>query len=274
MSVWLILLLALLLPIGWIVGRPWYVEQRRKRIRARPFPDPWRKILQRHMPYFRSMPADLQLQLKAHIQVFIEEKQFVGCDGLKVTDQMRVLIAAYACLLILNRNTDYYPTLRQILIYPAPFVVDLETVDEAGVLHKEREVRSGESWLRSQVVLSWQDVAEDALFSHDGRNVVIHEFAHQLDQQAGDANGAPLLDRREQYDEWSDVFGEEFERLQERQRSGEEEALFDYYGATNPAEFFAVVSEVFFEQPDIMVREHPELYRQLVVFYRLDPLSW
>jgi Mlc titration factor MtfA (ptsG expression regulator) len=273
-SVWLFLLLALLLPIGWIVGKPLFIEYRRRRIRARPFPDAWRKILQRHMPYFRSMPADLQLQLKGHIQVFIAEKQFVGCDGLQVTDQMRVLIAAYACLLILNRNTDYYPTLRQILIYPAPFVVDLETVDAAGVLHKEREVRSGESWLRSQVVLSWQDVAEDALFSHDGRNVVIHEFAHQLDQQAGDANGAPLLDRREHYEEWSEVFGDEFERLQERERSGEEEALFDYYGATNPAEFFAVVSEVFFEQPDIMVVEHPELYRQLVAFYRLDPLSW
>jgi Mlc titration factor MtfA (ptsG expression regulator) len=273
-SVWIILLLALLLPIGWIIGRPWYIERKRRRIRERPFPNEWRRILQRHMPYFRSMPADLQLQLKQHIQVFIAEKQFVGCDGLAVTDQMRVLIAAYACLLILNRNTDYYPTLRQILIYPAAFIVDLETVDEAGVLHREREVRSGESWSRSQVVLSWQDVAEDALFSHDGRNVVIHEFAHQLDQQAGDANGAPLLDRREHYEEWSEVFGDEFERLQQRELSGEEEALFDYYGATNPAEFFAVVSEVFFEQPDLMVEEHPELYRQLVTFYRLDPLSW
>lgn len=271
MSVWFFLLLALLLPIGWIIGRPWYVESRRRRIRERPFPEAWRKILQRHMPYFRSMPADLQLQLKGHIQVFIEEKRFIGCDGLQVTDQMRVLIAAYACLLILNRNTDYYPTLRQILVYPSEFIVQLETVDEAGVLHREREVRSGESWSRSQVVLSWRDVAEDALFSHDGRNVVIHEFAHQLDQQAGEANGAPLLDGS--YGEWSEVFADEFDELQRREQSGEE-ALFDYYGATNPAEFFAVVSEVFFEQPDIMIEEHPDLYRQLAGFYRVDPVTW
>lgn len=219
------------------------------------------------------MPADLQLQLKKHIQVFLAEKQFVGCDGLQITDRMRVLIAAYACLLILNRRSDYYPTLRQILVYPTAFVVDLQHVDDAGVLHSGREIRSGESWSQSQVVLSWQDVAKDALFSHDGRNVVIHEFAHQLDQQSGAADGAPLLEGRTQYGEWSEIFAEEFALLQERERSGEA-SLFDYYGATNPAEFFAVVSEVFFEQADIMVEQHPELYRLLAGFYRLDPLSW
>jgi MtfA peptidase len=271
-SVLLILAVALL-PIAWIIGKPYAIEYRRERIRRRPFPDGWRKLLQRHMPYFRVLPSDLQLQLKKHIQVFIAEKQFIGCDGLQITDAMRVTIAAYACLLILNRRTDYYPSLRQILVYPGVFIVDDKHIDSAGVLHERREVRSGESWSRGQVVLSWQDASEDALHSDDGRNVVIHEFAHQLDQQNGEANGAPLLARSDFYRSWSKVFADEFNRLQEQAQRGED-SLFDHYGATSPAEFFAVVSEVFFEQPRRMAAAHPALYEQLTRFYRLDPLSW
>ena len=272
MTVLLILGVALL-PIAWFIGAPYWVEYRRRRIRNQPFPAEWRKILQRYMPYFRSLPADLQLQLKKHMQVFIAEKQFIGCDGLQITDAMRVTIAAYACLLILNRRADYYPTLRQILVYPSAFIVDHKQFDSAGVLHERREVHAGESWSQGQVILSWQDTVEGAIHSDDGRNVVIHEFAHQLDQQNGEANGAPILARGEYYQAWSNTFAGEFSRLQEQARNGEV-SLFDYYGATSPAEFFAVVSEVFFEQPQQMAAEYPALYEQLTRFYRLNPLSW
>jgi Mlc titration factor MtfA (ptsG expression regulator) len=225
------------------------------------------------VPYIRALPVNLQLQLKRHIQVFIAEKSFIGCDGLKITDEMRVTIAAQACLLILARARDYYPKLREVLVYPGSFVVEREHVDGIGVAHHARQVLAGESWERGQVVLSWQDTLEGAATPDDGQNVVIHEFAHQLDQETGVANGAPVLPRRDQYARWSQVLGAEYSRLQDCALQ-QEETLFSNYGASDPAEFFAVISEVFFEQPRRMADEHPALYRELAAFYGLDPLTW
>jgi len=263
-----------LLVVAWLAGGPIAAECRRARIRRRPFPEGWREILRRRVPYFRLLPADLQLQLKKHIQVFLAEKPFIGCAGLEVTDEMRVAIAAQACLLLLNRlRPDYFPNLRQILVYPGAFIVDRVQTDGAGVLQERRQALSGESWSQGQVVLSWEDVADGAAVVDDGRNVVIHEFAHQLDQQNGQANGAPFFVGRARRLRWARVLGEEFERLQHAAREGLRSLLSDY-GATNPAEFFAVSSEVFFEQPGRMAGEHPELYRELSRFYRVDPLSW
>ncbi|MEO8303237.1 MAG: M90 family metallopeptidase [Betaproteobacteria bacterium] len=242
-------------------------------MRRQPFPQGWREILKRRVPYFRLLPADLQIQLKKHIQVFLAEKVFIGCNGLEITDEMRVTIAAQACLLILNRRTDYYAKLRQILVYPGAFIVNRVQSDGAGVLQEQRQVLSGESWSQGQVILSWDDVVEGAAVVDDGRNVVIHEFAHQLDQQNGGANGAPLLGQRGHYKPWSRVLGDEFDELQRAARDGEV-SVFSYYGATNPAEFFAVVSEVFFEQPLRMAEAHSELFRELSRFYRVNPLSW
>jgi hypothetical protein len=221
----------------------------------------------------RALPADLQLQLKQHIQVFVAEKAFIGCGGLEITDEMRVTIAAQACLLLLNRPRGYYPELRQILVYPGSFVVDRAHTDGIGVAHHARQVLSGESWWQGQVILSWHDTLEGAARPNDGQNVVIHEFAHQLDQETGAANGAPVLARRDHYARWSQVLGAEFKDLQSR-TSQAQASLFSDYGATDPAEFFAVISEVFFEQPQRMATEHPALYRELALFYRLDPLSW
>ena len=241
--------------------------------RRQPFPDAWREILERRVPYFRLLPADLQLQLKKHIQVFLAEKPFIGCAGLEVTDEMRVTIAAQACLLMLNRRSDYFPNLRQILVYPGAFIVDRVHTDGAGVLQDRRQVLSGESWSQGQVILSWDDVVEGAAVVDDGRNVVIHEFAHQLDQQNGHANGAPLLSGREELRALGAGAGGGVRGVA---GAGEREqpSLFSYYGATNPAEFFAVATEVFFEQPEWMAEEHPELYRELSRFYRVNPLSW
>ena len=263
-----------LLFVLWMLGEPYLVERRRRRLRRRPFPRAWSRILGHRVPYFHRLPADLQLQLKQHIQVFLAEKPFIGCRGLAVTDEMRVTIAAHACLLILNRpRPGYFPSLRQVLVYPGAFIVDKVQPDAAGVAQNLRQVLSGESWSQGQVILSWEDILEGAAVVDDGHNVVIHEFAHQLDQETGPANGAPFLPGRRRLRRWSQVFSDEFDKLQEQVRS-RQPSLFGEYAATSPAEFFAVASEVFFEQPQRMASVCPALYRELGGFYRVDPLSW
>jgi hypothetical protein len=262
-----------LLFLVWLIGKPYYVDYRRRQLRNLPVPSEWLTILRRRVPYYRFLPPELQKQLCGHMQVFIAEKNFVGCAGLEISDEIRVTIAAQACLLILNRKTDYYPKLERILVYPGAFVVRKQEIDDAGVLSEYHDALSGESWGDGQVVLSWEDTVDDARFFGDGRNVVIHEFAHQLDQEKGVATGAPILARAEHYQPWSEALGAEYAHLRQ-QADTELDSLFDYYGAENPAEFFAVITEVFFEQPQEMAHRHPELYRQLKIFYRVDPLGW
>lgn len=259
--------------LAWLLGQPWWVAHRRRRVRAEPFPAAWRRILQRQVPLYRRLPADLKLRLQRAVAVFVAEKQFIGCGGLAVTDEMRVTVAAHACLLWLARSGEGYPELRQILVYPGPFFVDRLTPGAGGVLQEQRQLLAGESWDRGQVVLSWDDVVAGAAVADDGRNVALHEFAHQLDQETGFANGAPRLPSRERYDRWSQVLGAEFDALRQR-AEGEAPPLIPVYGAMSPAEFFAVVTEVFFEQPLRLAAEHPALYAELARFYRLDPRLW
>ena len=174
-----------------LLGWPRWVAWQRQRVATQMFPPQWRKVLRRRVPLVRRLPVPLQLQLKKHMQVFIAEKPIIGCAGLRVSDEMRVVIAAQACLLVLNRSTDYFPNLRQILLYPGAFAVDRASTNDAGVQQEQRQAMAGESWSQGQVILSWQDCLEGAARSDDGRNVVIHEFAHQLDQENAVANGAP-----------------------------------------------------------------------------------
>jgi Mlc titration factor MtfA (ptsG expression regulator) len=267
--------LALLLAIG-LLSQPYWLAYRRKRLLETAFPAEWRRILRERVPLVRKMPQHLQMQLRKHMQVFIAEKSFLGCDGLQVTEEMRVVIAAQACLLILNRATDYFANVRQILVYPGAFVVNRVSVDAAGVHREGAEVRLGESWSQGQVVLSWDDALHGADVADDGYNVVIHEFAHQLDQENGAARGAPppqLGDATHDAQRWSEVFRTAYAHLQAQARTGER-GLIDHYGAQDPAEFFAVVSEVFFEQPQALAGEYPALYQELKGYYKLDPASW
>jgi Mlc titration factor MtfA (ptsG expression regulator) len=257
----------------WLWGPPLVREFRRARIRRRPFPSAWRQVLRQRMPLFRRLPADLQLQLKRHVQVLLAEKPFIGCAGLVVTDEMRVLIAAQAALLLLNRRAGYFRDLRQILVYPGTFAVQRSTTGPGGVTREARQALAGESWQQGQVILAWDAVLEGAATTDDGRNVVIHEFAHQLDQETGAANGAPFLGRRERYARWSAVFSAEFQRLRDRIAS-DEPGLIDAYGASDPAEFFAVVSELFFERPQALAAEAPAVYRELASLYCVHPLAW
>lgn len=258
--------------IGYVLAKPKWIEIKRNKIKAQPFPKEWRAILKRNVPYFYSMPADVQLQLKQHVMVFLTEKQFTGFEGVVVDDEIRVTIAAQACLLLLNRKTNYYPKLKSIYVYPAAFVTKHESRDAAGVLQNKPRVLSGESWELGKVILSWKDSKQGALVFNDGHNVVIHEFAHQLDQETGAANGAPFL-RNKSNQCWSQVLSSEFEKLQHKARKGES-TLLDHYGATNPAEFFAVASEVFFERPQDMQQQYSALYTQLQNFYRVNPAIW
>lgn len=258
---------------AWLWGPATATARRRRRVTAQPFPAPWREILRRRMPAFARLPADLQLQLKKHVQILLAEKPVIGCAGLVVTDEMRVLIAAQAALLLLNRGADAYAGLRQVLLYPDAFVVERSAVDGAGLAHESRRALSGESWQQGQVLLSWGDVLAGAADPEDGRNVVIHEFAHQLDQASGRANGAPWLGRWDRYARWSAVLGAEFNALQTRLARGES-GVIQPYGATDPAEFFAVVSEHFFEQPALLAAAHPALYGELSRYFRVDPQGW
>lgn len=264
--------------LAWLLGYPWWQRRQRRRLQAQPFPKHWRTLLRRRVPLVARLPADLQLQLKQHMQVFVAEKTFIGCAGLEVSEEMRVVVAANACLLLLNRPdaAAYFPKVRQILMYPGAFVVNRRHTDAAGVQLEQREALAGESWGEGQVVLSWQDTLEGSATPNDGRNVVIHEFAHQLDQENGRAVGAPLPvlgDARYNAARWQQVFEDAYEHLRQQVFMGEQ-GLLNHYGAQDPAEFFAVVTEAFFEQGRLLAAEYPQVYAELRGFFRVDPASW
>ncbi len=259
--------------IAWLAGGPLLQRRRRQKLREQPFPQAWRRILRRRVPLVQRLPADLQMRLKQDIQVFLAEKPILGCGGLTVTDEMRVSIAAQACMPLLGARRGYYPQLKQILLYPGAFVVDRPVNQAGGVQMEQRRALAGESWVQGQVLLSWSDVQAGAADPEDGHNVVIHEFAHQLDQAKGHANGAPQLASKRHYRLWSTVMYNEYQALRERLARGES-GLIDAYGATDPAEFFAVCSELFFERPMELAQQHPALYDLLSDFYRIKPLTW
>ena len=259
--------------VGWLWGPGWWRARRRAAVQRQAFPPAWREILRQRMPAFARLPPDIQLRVKKHAQVLIAEKPFIGCAGLQITDEMRVLVAVQAALLLLGGRGGYFGNLRQVLIYPGAFVVDRLTLDAAGLAHESRRVLAGESWQQGQLLLSWDDVLAGAADPDDGRNVVIHEFAHQLDQASGRANGAPWLGRREAYARWSAVLGAEYAALLQRLARGEP-GLIEPYAATDPAEFFAVVSELFFEQPAQLAAQHPALHGELARYYGVDPRLW
>ena len=247
-------------------------DRRRKALREQPFPPTWETILHDNVPYFRRLAADDQDKLRDLVKVFLAEKRFEGCGGLEVDDDVRVTIAAQACILVLRHDADIYPDLEAILVYPSTYVDRRPRTVEGGIVIDEPEVRLGESWSRGVVVLAWDAVLRGALDVRDGKNVVFHEFAHQLDTEDGAADGAPVLEKRAAYGPWARVLGAAYAGLVEDDREGNKTVL-DTYGAKNPAEFFAVVTESFFERPRALRTRHPALYQQMVEFYQQDPAA-
>jgi Mlc titration factor MtfA (ptsG expression regulator) len=248
------------------------IHRRRQQLRAKPFPAEWVEIIQRTVPFYARLPQDDQRELQGHIQVFLAEKRFEGCGGLTLTDEIRVTIAAYACVLLLHRETDYYPLLVTILVYPHPFVVSRYQAGPAGQVVEADQALAGESWRHGNVALAWDEVQHSAFDPQDGHNVVFHEFAHQLDEEDGSANGAPVLPRRSMYGAWARILGTDFAELVRDAEEGRASVL-DQYGATNPAEFFAVATEAFFEQPVMLRSWHPQLYAELMLYYQQDPAA-
>jgi Mlc titration factor MtfA (ptsG expression regulator) len=211
--------------------------------------------------------------LRGLVQRFLLQKKFVGCDGLELTDEMRVTIAGQACMLLMGRPSKVFAELHTVLVYPGAFLVPRRQVDAAGVVTEERQDLLGESWGDGRVVLSWDHVRRAGNEVPPSQNVVLHEFAHQLDSESGSNNGAPWLGARERYRRWSEVLGRNFERLRADAWYGQYGVL-DHYGASSPAEFFAVATESFFEQPWRLAERHPDLFEEFLSYYRVDPRAW
>ncbi|CCQ11670.1 FIG00951794: hypothetical protein [Pseudoalteromonas luteoviolacea B = ATCC 29581] len=230
-------------------------------------------ILYRYMPIYRSLSAEQRVRLNHHIVWFLGEKRVLGRNGLDVNRAMRLIIAADACLLGLNQDWPLYPNVSEILLYPSQYYVSESARDGAGLINYHTRIRQGESWPGGTLVLSWQDVLEGNRLPNDGHNLVIHEFAHQLDQQSGQTNGTPALPKRITYGRWGEVLSRAFGRLK-TQLAYQMPCTFDAYAATNEAEFFAVASETFIEKPHQFYQSEPELYHLFVEYYQFDPLLW
>jgi Mlc titration factor MtfA (ptsG expression regulator) len=244
---------------------------RRQRILARSTLDEasWSAVAARYA-FVRALSGEERARLREWVVLFLHQKTIEGAAGLAVDDGMRACIAAQACMLILNLDLDYYRGWMDVIVYPDEFVAEYDYVDEDGIAHHVQEPMSGESWLSGPVILSWADAALAGEGS--GYNVVIHEFAHKLDMLNGDANGFPPLHGDMSRVEWSRTFGAAYEDFY-RRVDAREETVIDPYAAENPAEFFAVLSEAFFEIPATVRDDYPAVYGQLAAFYRQDPAA-
>ncbi|WP_372972869.1 zinc-dependent peptidase [Marinobacter sp.] len=248
-----------------------YRNWRRQRELKRPFPRAWRKLLKSQVPLYRRLPAPLKRELEQRVQLFLSEKNFYGCDGFEVDDRVRLTIAGHACLLVLARSYSDYDEVRSILVYPGAYYVS-EPRQNGMVVDMEQQVRAGEASSFGQVVLSWDDCEHAVRAPNSDHNVILHEFAHQLDYLDGSADGAPPLSG-EQARRWQKTMSEAYGQLQQSIEQHQESWL-DPYGATEPAEFFAVLTETFYQQPGYLKEQQPGVYRALCDFYRLDPLEY
>lgn len=246
-----------------------YPDWRREKRLRRKFPTPWRQLLREQVPIRRHLPTPLRRQHERHVQLFLAEKSFYGCDGFEINDRVRLTIAGHACLLLLARPFSDYDSVRSILVYPDLYRVQGPRQD-GFVADMEDEVRAGESSSQGQVVLAWSD-CQEAVHGHGPYNVILHEFAHQLDYLDGAADGAPPL-AGNQARQWQQTMSRAYRHLQETLRHGGD-AWLDPYGASDPAEFFAVLTETFFQQPGHLQAHQPDVYRMLCHYYRLDPLE-
>ena len=237
---------------------------RRRTALAVPLSDEWIAILKRSLVPYAYLSDDHITRLHECIRAFIHDTHFEGCGGLSITDEMRVTIAGQACLLLLGRRAPVYPNLRTVLVYPHTYVAGKRD---------EVSVRLGESWQSGVVVLAWDSVISGARNFDDGRNVTVHEFSHQLDQEDGAADGAPVLVGATAYRSWAQCLGREYKIFLKRVKAGRK-TVIDPYGATNPAEYFATATEAFFEKPKVLARKRPELFDELKSYYAVDPRAW
>jgi Mlc titration factor MtfA (ptsG expression regulator) len=256
--------------VGARLFRRWLGHPPRRSI-SRPIPEHWPQLIEADVPLVRNLTAGQRTRLLEKTQSIVDTRHWEGCAGLELTEEMQVSIAAQASLLVLELDGDPYPELETILIYPGTFrprkfswtpSADRDDLDPA----------LGESWKHGVVILAWDSVAAGAVNPFDGQNVVLHEFAHQLDGAGGELNGVPLLGGKSAYAAWTAVLEREFSRLQDDE-ANDRPSVLDHYGATNRAEFFAVATEAFFEKPHALREKHPDLYGRLREYYGQDPAA-
>jgi Mlc titration factor MtfA (ptsG expression regulator) len=256
-----------------LLGSKWFERLRiRHTLRRHPIPSqPWGKLMC-EAGIFHGLSAVDRAHLRELTTLFLHRKAINGVQGLTVSTEMALVVAAQACLPILKLGLGYYDGWVEVVIYPGAFRVVRDHIDATGLVSHEERSLSGETWSRGPVILSWDDVAADLAVSRRGHNVVVHEFAHKLDMLNGRANGMPPLHADMVRKQWTAVFSDAFDHLYQRlahhHRSG-----INPYGGTDPGEFFAVVSEYFFTDPETLRHESPAVYDQLVLFYRQDPLK-
>ncbi|MEY2545925.1 MAG: MtfA peptidase [Verrucomicrobiota bacterium] len=250
------------------------LKRRRARLRDEPIPTQWREIIRKNVLFFPRLSVADQSELLGHVQIFLAEKRFEGCDGLHITDEIRVTIATQACLLLLHRKTNYFPRLLTILVYPSTYLAPEQTPLTEHVWNEGGSTRLGETSRRmGSMVLAWDAAKAGAADPSDGRNVVLHEFAHQLDYEDYVADGVPGLTSRQQQVSWRTVMRLEFAALRAADETGIP-TLLDSYGAASAAEFFAIAVEVFFERPRAMRARHPKLFAELQRYFQQDPTEY
>jgi Mlc titration factor MtfA (ptsG expression regulator) len=249
-------------------------HRRRKRLEQLPTPGTWPAILERYVPSWEHLPPMERKTLTGRMQVFLAEKNFEGCGGLVLDEAMRVAIAGNACLLLLGDPGDYFPGLGSIVVYPESFSAPIRATDHTGVVTETIEERLGESWQEGSVVLAWDSIREVLRGASGDCNVIIHEFAHQVDAVRGISDGAPLRVMHSRYRDWEDLLA--FERRQQRtsRRRRGRPTVLDPYAFTCPAELFAVGTETFFMRPVRFKTSHPELFAELQALYGVDPAAW
>lgn len=253
------------MPIFQYLKRKWLLRQ--------PFPDRWLKTLEGKVPVYRKLPSNYRELLQKRVTILMDEKRFEGCGGLTVTEEMKVVITAYASVMILEETADYYSGLHSVLVYPQDYSAPVHEMDESGIVTEGYENRKGEYWGGGNIVLSWSDI-EETIYDYDsGQNLIYHEFSHLLDDRYGLTAGIDQTGKAIRDDQWTHILANSYRKLQRRVYEKRKTAL-DLYGAESPAEFFSVATEAFFEKPDDLHRENPDLYRMLKNFYKLDPLRW
>ena len=268
MAAFLILVFLIAAGLGVYV---WSRRRARAALLATPLSPHQRDVIDRQVPIIRRLPPPLRQHLDGKVNLFLDQVRFYGCDGLDVTEEMELSIAAQACLLVINSDL-WYENLTTILIYPNAFKSKQQR--RSGYVVSEKEiVRTGESWDRGPVILSWAHSQQGALDDRDGQNVVLHEFAHQLDDLSGGTNGVPILSEGQSFAAWEKVFLAAYDHHVHAVESGRR-TVIDPYGATGHEEFFAASVEVFFERPHALQHEVPEVYDQLSKLFRLNPAAW
>jgi len=241
-------------------------------LRRHAIPDAAWFDVSRRMPLLQPLTAIDKARLRQLATGFLHAKRFSGAQGLAINDEIRIAVAALACLPILELGLDVYDGWVEIIVYPGAFRRQREAADELGVVHEEDRALSGEAWGKGPLILSWEDVRRDSFTAYPGRNVVIHEFAHKLDMLNGRANGMPPLHPEMRIAAWTEALSQAYAQLRTHLEQ-QQHPHIDAYAATDPAEFFAVVCEYFFTDPETLHRHCAPVYGQLQRYFRQDPLQ-